>query len=67
MTKPARATARSKVNDSGVDFNSESFWRVEDPESNSSGVVCPAMPDLTTFKLTLAYDGTGLVGWQRQA
>jgi tRNA pseudouridine38-40 synthase len=25
------------------------------------------MADPTTFKLTLAYDGTGLVGWQRQA
>ena len=25
------------------------------------------MPEPTTFKLTLAYDGTGLVGWQRQA
>src|SRR4051812_13520450 len=22
---------------------------------------------MTTFKLTLAYDGTGFVGWQRQA
>ena len=22
---------------------------------------------MPTFKLTLAYDGTGLVGWQRQA
>ncbi len=27
----------------------------------------PAMPEPTTFKLTIAYDGTGLVGWQRQA
>ena len=24
------------------------------------------MPESTTFKLTIAYDGTGLVGWQRQ-
>ena len=22
---------------------------------------------MTTFKATLAYDGTGLIGWQRQA
>ena len=22
---------------------------------------------MTTFKITLAYDGTGFVGWQRQA
>ena len=25
------------------------------------------MPAMTSFKLTLAYDGTGFVGWQRQA
>ena len=25
------------------------------------------MPEPRTFKLTIAYDGTGLVGWQRQA
>jgi tRNA pseudouridine38-40 synthase len=33
---------------------------------NHSGVADARMPEPTTFKLTLAYDGTGLVGWQRQ-